>query len=407
MIRNVTLALFTTVFYLFFYFNNSYEWFMMNETIGVMHFVALAIILFSLSLTLVFHRSRLFFILIMLFGFSFLAELFEYLRHTQVALSYRDRVGTLFDLYVLSVVPAIIMFMSILKDRGVITLLGWLRFLTVSLLWLGFVYVLIADFPLIQMMENTLGIFAIFGLNGLTVLVLLLSLLLFIIKAVMRPQKTEYIYVAMFVGLILVVLLPKTLDHFIIMTTMISLLVVLDIISRSYYMAYIDELTELKGRRAMNEALVRLGSQYTLVMGDIDHFKKFNDTYGHDTGDEVLKLVATELMKVKGGGEAFRWGGEEFVLLFANKEAVETLEFVEKVRAGIEKHPFYLRHKDRPEAKPKEVKKRLTSPEKVNVTMSFGVAQKLKSDQGPEDVMKRADKKLYVAKDSGRNCVMH
>jgi diguanylate cyclase (GGDEF)-like protein len=142
-------------------------------------------------------------------------------------------------------------------------------------------------------------------------------------------------------------------------------------------------------------------------MGDIDHFKKFNDTYGHDTGDEVLRLVATELAKVKGGGEAFRWGGEEFVLLFAGKEAVDTVSFVEKVREGIEKHPFYIRDKNRPDEKPKEVKKRITSPKKVKITMSFGIASKSKTDQNPDDVMKKADKKLYAAKEAGRNCVIH
>ena len=408
MIRNIALGFFALLFFTFFYLNNQNEWFMMNETVGMMHLVALAIIGFSLSLTLIFHRSRLFFVLLLLTGFSLLAELFEYLRHTQESLSYRGSVGVLFDLYILTFIPALIMLMSALKDRGVVTTIGWLRFLAVLLLWVLFVYILMAEVHLLEWVKAQSFLpFSFFGWHDIEMAILLISLIFFIIRAVVRPLRTEYIYLVTYIGVILAVTLPKTLDHFIIMTTFIALIVLIDIISRSYYMAYIDELTELKGRRAMNEALVRLGGQYTLVMGDIDHFKNFNDTYGHDIGDEVLKLVATELMKVKGGGEAYRWGGEEFVLLFANKNAEQVLEYVEKVRIGIEKHPFCLRDKHRPDVKPKAIKKRLVSPETVHITMSFGVADKLKEDLGPDDVMKRADKKLYVAKKAGRNCVKH
>ena len=406
--RNIALGFFALLFFIFFYLNNLHEWFMMHETIGVMHLVALAIIGFSLSLTLVFHRSRLFFVLLLLAGFSFLAELFEYLRHTQESLSYGRSVGVVFDLYILTFIPALIIVISSLKDRGVVTTIGWLRFLALAILWLGFVYILMAEVKFLEWMKAQSFLpFSFFGWHDIQMLILLISLSFFIARAIIKPFRTEYIYLVTYIGVILVVTLPKTLDHFIIMTTLIALIVIIDIISRSYYMAYIDELTDLKGRRAMNEALVRLGGQYTLVMGDIDHFKNFNDTYGHDIGDEVLKLVATELMKVKGGGEAYRWGGEEFVLLFANKETSQVLEFVEKVRVGIEKHPFCLRNKHRPDIKPKKVKKRLVSPEMVHITMSFGVAEKLKEDLGPEDVMKRADKKLYVAKKAGRNCVKH
>ncbi len=408
MIRNVTLALFGLTFYLLFYFNNQHEWFMMNETIGVMHFVALAIIGFALSLSLVFHRSRLFFVLLVLVGFSFLAELFEYLRHNHSGLAYRSSVGVLFDMYVVTIAPLFIVIISFLKDRGVITLLGWTRTFVITVLWLGFVYFLIAQVGFVHWMRTYDFLpFDLLGMSDISLSLLIISVMLFALRAYFKPQPTEYIYLLAIFGVVTVVVLPKTLDHFIIMTTIIALLIVIDIISRSYYMAYIDELTELKGRRAMNEALVKLGSQYTLVMGDIDHFKKFNDTYGHDTGDEVLKLVASEIAKVKGGGEAYRWGGEEFVLLFPGKEAAETVPFVEKVRVGIEKHPFFIRDKNRPDEKPEKVKKRITSPKKVQITMSFGIASKSKSDQTPEEVMKKADIKLYAAKEAGRNCVIH
>lgn len=84
-------------------------------------------------------------------------------------------------------------------------------------------------------------------------------------------------------------------------------------------MAYQDELTSLPGRRALKEYLLKLGSEYTIAMFDIDHFKKFNDTHGHDVGDQVLRMVASKLATVSGRGKSFRYGGEEFTLVFSEK----------------------------------------------------------------------------------------
>ncbi|HAG79498.1 MAG TPA: GGDEF domain-containing protein, partial [Pseudomonas sp.] len=75
------------------------------------------------------------------------------------------------------------------------------------------------------------------------------------------------------------------------------LMLVTAIAHEAYLMAFRDELTGLPGRRALNERLQRLGRQYVLAMADVDHFKRFNDTYGHDVGDQVLKMVASRLRK--------------------------------------------------------------------------------------------------------------
>ncbi|HET8712370.1 MAG TPA: GGDEF domain-containing protein, partial [Gemmatimonadales bacterium] len=84
-----------------------------------------------------------------------------------------------------------------------------------------------------------------------------------------------------------------------------GLLLVVAVIEASYLMAYRDGLTELPGRRALNEALPRLSGQFTVAMVDVDHFKRFNDTYGHDAGDHVLRLVAARLAQAPGGGTAY------------------------------------------------------------------------------------------------------
>ena len=84
-------------------------------------------------------------------------------------------------------------------------------------------------------------------------------------------------------------------------------ILVIAVIETSYSMAYRDELSGLPARRALIEALLQLPSRYAVAMVDVDHFKKFNDQYGHDVGDQVLRMVASRLLEVSGGGKAFRY----------------------------------------------------------------------------------------------------
>ena len=91
------------------------------------------------------------------------------------------------------------------------------------------------------------------------------------------------------------------------------------LIRESYRLAFYDRLTALPGRRTLVKDMAKLGMKYSLAMVNIDFFKKFNNTYGHDTEDEVLKTVASA--QVSGGAKAYRYGGKEFVLLFRSKGA--------------------------------------------------------------------------------------
>ena len=119
------------------------------------------------------------------------------------------------------------------------------------------------------------------------------------------------------------------------------------VIENSYLLAYHDELTTLPSRRAFNDALLRLKSPYSIAVVDIDHFKRFNDTYGHDTGDQVLRLVAANLGRVTGGGQAYRCGGEEFNIVFPGKTTAEVLPHLEKLREKVGKAEFRMRADDR------------------------------------------------------------
>lgn len=177
-----------------------------------------------------------------------------------------------------------------------------------------------------------------------------------------------------------------------------------------FHMAFRDELTGLPGRRALNERLQRMGRVYTLAMADVDHFKAFNDTHGHDVGDQVLRMVASQLRRVPGGGQAYRYGGEEFTLVFPGKTAAESLPHLETVRRAIEAYQMRLRDKPaRPKADQLGQRRRGVrggrNSRPLRVTVSIGLAERGDALRAPDAVIKAADQALYKAKDGGRNQV--
>ena len=192
-----------------------------------------------------------------------------------------------------------------------------------------------------------------------------------------------------------------------VMLSCCGLMVALAIIVDSHDMAYRDELTGLPSRRALNQALLSLGRRYTIAMLDIDHFKKFNDTHGHDIGDEVLRMVASKIAAVRGGGKPFRYGGEEFTVVFAGKTAEQASGELEALRASIEGYQMQLRQTNRKAGKTSLSRrsKRGARDKSLSVTISIGFAEREASQKLPESVIKAADQALYRAKQQGRNCV--
>jgi diguanylate cyclase (GGDEF)-like protein len=176
-------------------------------------------------------------------------------------------------------------------------------------------------------------------------------------------------------------------------------------IEASHAMAFRDELTGLPARRALKEDLLKLGHRYALAMVDIDHFKKFNDTYGHDVGDQVLRMVASKLARVTGGGKSFRYGGEEFTVIFPGRYADQARAHLEELRREIASSAFIIRGRMRPKKKPKNVKARKDPVKSVSVTVSIGLASRDEKRGTPQAVIKAADKALYRAKKQGRNQV--
>lgn len=186
-----------------------------------------------------------------------------------------------------------------------------------------------------------------------------------------------------------------------------ALIFTIALLQDTFRMAFRDELTGLPSRRDLNERMMGLGRRYTIAMCDVDHFKKFNDTHGHDLGDQVLKMVAAKLDEVSGGGTAYRYGGEEFTVLFPGKDIAHAMPHLEALRAAVEGYKLALRKPGRPDKPDPDTRKRgaFRDADSVSVTISIGVAERNDRRTTPEEVIKAADKALYRAKDKGRNQV--
>jgi diguanylate cyclase (GGDEF)-like protein len=184
-----------------------------------------------------------------------------------------------------------------------------------------------------------------------------------------------------------------------------GLVLVVSLIETSHRMAFSDELTGLPSRRALTDALMRLPDLYTVAMIDIDHFKKLNDEHGHAAGDQVLRLIGSTLTRTEGGGRPFRYGGEEFALLFPGKSVDEALPYIEALRETIEASTFIVRARNRPKLKPKPARSS-GGRGRVVITVSIGVAEPEAGGAEPEEVIRAADQALYRAKRGGRNRVV-
>lgn len=159
-------------------------------------------------------------------------------------------------------------------------------------------------------------------------------------------------------------------------------------------MAHKDPLTHLMNRRYMNqilqqkmEQLKSTGKRFSLILGDIDDFKKVNDTYGHDAGDYVLVTVSEIISSsVREGDAVCRWGGEE-ILILVHDPLNSAANAAERIRKNIAEHPFNYEGQD------------------IKVTMTFGVCESIPGYR-IEDLVQRADEHLYTGKKSGKNIVV-
>ena len=158
-----------------------------------------------------------------------------------------------------------------------------------------------------------------------------------------------------------------------------------------------DELTGIRNRANLDKTSAELFNTYShednvplsIAMFDIDHFKGFNDQYGHSTGDEVLKHVAhtmeREMFLTDTKGQLFRFGGEEFIIVLRGKSPTECIPIITDLRNTLVGTPLIL------------------NGERLDISISFGISQLKDSDASFEDLFNRVDKYLYESKNAGRN----
>ena len=192
-----------------------------------------------------------------------------------------------------------------------------------------------------------------------------------------------------------------------VVTTAGVLILTLAVVRDSYNMAFRDEMTNLLSRRSLNENLGMLGRRYAIAMLDLDHFKRINDCYGHETGDQVLKMVAGKMKDIGCNAKLYRYGGEEFTILFPGRGVKEVMPELERLRQTIADYHLYLRGTRRPASDQDGMRLRGTRADtlSLSITISIGVAERRDDLAAPEDVLQAADKALYISKKMGRNRV--
>lgn len=359
-------------------------------------------LLIALGILLSFHfrRGRVIFVLLML---AALAWLF----HPWQQNGPQGRVLLALQLSAIFL-PVNITIFCFMRERGALTAAGRMRlaFLLLQAWWISWlVYARpasVTDFLSRVIVQSPLP--AGITLSQPALLVLLTGLLLIAIRAVLSRSPLDSAFAGVLVAVAAVCNWPTMPDMPLVFIAAAALTLTLGVLQESYNMAFRDDLTGLPSRRALNEQLMGLGRRYVLAMLDVDHFKSFNDTYGHDLGDQVLKMVASKIQGVAGGGKAFRYGGEEFTICFPRRQLAEAILHLEDVRKNIAAYELRLRDSDRPKKASQGKKKRGTqrSGETVSVTISIGVAESGER-LTPAEVLKAADEALYRAKRKGRN----
>lgn len=300
---------------------------------------------------------------------------------------------------------------ALMRERGVFSIAGRLRFAFLAVqaasVWLLFRHHFEDALPWLTRKFIDLAALDDLLIPQPVLAVALLSLLLIAVLTIKRQAPIESGLLGALTAIVIACTRITTPDLPAAFCTAAGLIITLSVIQDSYNMAFRDDLTGLPSRRALNESLHSLGRRYTVAMLDVDHFKRFNDTYGHDVGDQVLKMVAKKMMSVGGGGRAYRYGGEEFTVLYPGKRSAEALPHLEALRKAIEEYRLAIRSDDRPkDAKLGEGRRgSRQGTTEVSVTISIGVAEAADGQGSSAEVMKAADKALYRAKSKGRNQV--
>jgi len=386
----------------------SYKFFLKIEetqlvSFEVIRYSSYAVLLIGLVVSYFFNRNRVFFTLItLLLSQYLLVDTGQEILNRKL---YLNVVYTAVCIFI----PLNIIIFTFLTERGVLTPGGKNRIaliiaeiiFTATIFWLN-------NQSLIALLNKKVFSLRIISLTPVPQIATLLFLATMLIL-IIRQSKNISSYESSFTGVIVASFIALNFKGnnlaAVIFFSVSSVILIVAIIQDLYRKAYLDELTGIPTRRALMEELMKIGDKYTVAMLDIDFFKKFNDTYGYDVGDNALKFVAAMMKNVTGGGKIYRYGGEEFTIIFPGKGVDDAVPHLEKLRDKISRRGFILRGQDRPKKKPKNVKPSSNSSKRLFLTVSIGVSEKTERNKTAEDVIKSADNELYRAKKNGRNCI--
>ncbi len=308
-------------------------------------------------------------------------------------------------------VPLVFIILAVVEERGITSIHGLVK----GIVFLFFCILVVIDASgqnsvLAGMKVSELvfkGSENVPGIPGWSVFLFILCLCILLIRFLLRSSAMDMAFTGASLGCFVILHFSGYTDVLSIFYSAVFLIFIMALLEASYSLAFHDTLTGILSRRAMEQEILRLGSKYAVAMIDIDHFKRINDTYGHQVGDDVLKMIASVIEKNVDGGKAFRYGGEEFAVIFPRKTTEDVIEQIDRLRICIEKRPLIVRGKNRPKKKPKRKTARRRGNGTVRVTVSIGIADKNERMQSATEVMDAADKALYKAKRNGRNCVVY
>ncbi len=361
----------------------------------ILHYLPLILLPLTMAVAVLLRQSRVFFLLLILlavYDYGFPAH----------ASAKREIMVDLLSV----ILPLVSVYLVYTMDRGVLSRFGLIRLAGLVLL------ILVGDWLTLNQPGWLLKFFEwrLFSLGGPMenwsqpgLLVLIFSGILLIRHALRDNHSDTHLALVVIVSLGLMV---ELLTSQVAIAASFSTLAVIALLAIAFNLlqkAYHDELTGLPGRRALREQLLRVSADYVVAMLDVDHFKKFNDTYGHDVGDQVLKFVAEKMRKVGAGGKAYRYGGEEFTFVFAGKGRDAAEDALEAVREDIAHSKFGMRKRrlfrGGDQARGRGAQKY------VGVTVSIGATEANARREEYEHALKRSDRALYDAKETGRNCL--
>lgn len=354
-------------------------------------YILLAVVLL---LSFIFNRGRIFFI-------TFVILI------SQILLMACKVTGNVQSFNVLSVrsiiyiiLPVNITLYAFQNDKGILSLKGKFHIIVILFQYLFILWIIVSKHTnLIKFINSVpLHMGKLAPIPLFIFLLFFISFTLFIVRIALHGLSKDRLLFGVLISIFMGLFYKNTDISVPVFFSAAGIILLICSLYETYFLAYIDELTGLPSRRALKEKMMKLGGKYSIAMMDIDYFKRFNDSYGHDSGDEVLKFIGKSLKQMPGEGKPYRYGGEEFTVIFPGKSSSEAMHYLEKLRESISKSRIPITKGSGKSTASRSIKK-------VSITISGGVAERNEKHPAPIDVLKAADAALYRAKEKGRNCI--